>query len=309
MRKEQFFFTGHQNTRLNAILWLPENTPKAILQVTHGMTEHIGRYEALAETLTGQGLAVAGFDLRGHGGNAGDQAVASFGQGGWEASLEDMRLFFQFLEQRFAGIPHFLQGFSLGSYLLREYLGKYPDNIAGAIILGTGNQPVWLLKIMASIALSQTKKVGFDGYSPLVRQLSFGVYNRNFKPNRTEKDWLCSDSAQVDAFIADPLCRGNFSAGLFFQMLQAMARTGGKDACTNWCSDLPVLLLSGEQDPVGNFTKGTKSVYGILKERLRDVTLRFYPGARHDLLHEIDSGTAAQVRAEISGWILSRLGE
>ena len=97
---------------------------KAVLQIAHGMTEHMGRYEAFAEYLVSQGIAVAGFDLRGHGKNSGDPDVASFGIGGWEASIEDMRLFFEWLEQRFSGVAHFMLGFSLGSFLLREYLNK-----------------------------------------------------------------------------------------------------------------------------------------------------------------------------------------
>ena len=228
MRTERFRFTGHNHTDLPALLWQPEGETRALLQITHGMTEHIGRYEAFAEEMTALGIAVAGFDLRGHGTNPGDRAVASFGEKGWEAALKDMKCFYGLLEERFPGIPHYLHGFSLGSFLLREYLGRYPEDGAGAVILGTGNQPGWVLSVMLAIVKAQIQKVGFDGYSPLVRQLSFGTYNRKFKPNRTEKDWLCSDRETLDAFIADPLCRENFSAGLFWQMLSAMKRTGGK---------------------------------------------------------------------------------
>ena len=122
-----------------------------MLQIAHGMTEHMGRYEAFAEDMMGQGFAVAGFDLRGHGKNAGNDQIASCGEGGWAASIEDMRLFYDLLEERFPQVPHFMMGFSLGSFLLREYLGKYPDGVAGAIIMGTGHQPGWLLSIMMGI--------------------------------------------------------------------------------------------------------------------------------------------------------------
>ena len=110
--------------QLPGMLWLPEGDVRAVVQITHGMTEHIGRYEAFAKAMTAQGIAVAGYDLRGHGQNPGNPDVASFGENGWEASLEDMHLFFKVLSARFLGVPHDMLGFSLGSFLLREYLGR-----------------------------------------------------------------------------------------------------------------------------------------------------------------------------------------
>lgn len=120
MYNETFEFSGCCGMALPAVLWLPDGEPRRILQIVHGMTEHIGRYEAFAKALTAQGIAVAGYDLRGHGQNPGNPDVASFGEGGWEASLEDMRLFFEYLAARFPGVPHDMLGFSLGSFLLRE---------------------------------------------------------------------------------------------------------------------------------------------------------------------------------------------
>ena len=127
MKTEIFEFAGYNGIILPAYLWLPDGEVKAVLQITHGMTEHMGRYEAFARYLCSMGITVAGFDLRGHGKNPGDAEVASFGEGGWAASIEDMRLFYELLEQRLTVVPHYMLGFSLGSFLLREYLTKYPD--------------------------------------------------------------------------------------------------------------------------------------------------------------------------------------
>ncbi len=304
MRTESFDFSGCNENTLHAMLWQPEGETKALLQITHGMTEHIGRYEAFARELTAQGIAVAGFDLRGHGKNPGDKEVASFGEGGWEAAIGDMKRFYDLLEDRFPDVLHYLHGFSLGSFLLREYLGHYPEDGAGAVILGTGNQPGWLLSIMMAIVKGQIKKAGFDGDSPLVRQLSFGTYNQKFKPNRTEKDWLCSDSETIDEFIADPLCRDNFSAGLFYQMLSAMKRTGGKDAYDTWDKEKPILLICGENDPVGNMGKGAKSVMQAMNQARLDVTFHLLPGSRHMILGEQASGAADAAVKIILEWIL-----
>ncbi len=303
MRTEQFAFTGYGHTDLPATLWQPEGETNALLQITHGMTEHIGRYEAFAREMTARGIAVAGFDLRGHGRNPGDKAVASFGEGGWEAAIADMKHFYDLLENRFPGVPHYLHGFSLGSFLLREYLSRYPEDGAGAIILGTGNQPGWLLSVMIAIVKGQIRKVGFDGSSPLVRQLSFGTYNQKFKPNRTEKDWLCSDRETIDDFLGDPLCRDNFSAGLFYQMLCAMKRTGRMDACNAWDRKKPVLLICGESDPVGNMGKGAKAVMQAMQRTGLDVTFHLLPGSRHMVLGEHASGAAGAAVERIQEWI------
>ena len=304
MKTEIFQFCGYGNKYLPAVLWLPDGEVRKVLQLTHGMTEHVGRYGEFAKALTSHGIAVAGFDLRGHGKNEGDSGVASFGEGGWEASIEDMHLFFAYLRERFPEAGHYLHGFSLGSFLVREYLGKYPEGISGAVILGTGQQPGAVLGVMTGIVKDQIKKVGFDGYSPLVRQLSFGVYNQNFKPNRTEKDWLCSDEAQLDLYLEDPLCRDNFSAGLFLQMLQAMKRTGSRGAYDGWNRELPVLLISGEHDPVGNMGKGALAVKeNMLRCGMKHVRLCLLPDARHDVHHEKRSGAAGTAVKLILDWI------
>ena len=303
MKNEQFIFSGFGGMELPARIWLPEEAPTAILQITHGMTEHIGRYESLAQVLTPLGIAVAGFDLRGHGNNPGTAGVASFGEGGWEASIEDMKCFFDLLKNRFPGISHYMHGFSLGSLLLREYLGKYPQGIAGAVILGTGQQPRWLLRLMMAIVRGQIRKVGFDGYSPLVRKLSFGVYNQHFKPNRTEKDWLCSDADVLDSFISDPLCRDNFSAGLFYQMLGGMERTGNPETYNTWDKSIPVLLICGENDPVGNMGKASAAVKDSMEKAGIPVAFHLLPNARHMVLGEEGSGAAETSRNLIIDWI------
>ena len=299
MKKEQFMMNG-----LHTVIWQPEQNVKAILQITHGMTEHMGRYETLAAELCSQGIAVAGFDLRGHGRNPGDPQIASFGANGWETTIEDMRLFFKELRSRFPKTSHYMLGFSLGSFLLREYLGKYPDDVAGALIAGTGHQPGWLLAIMMAIVKGQIKKAGFDGTTDLVKQLSFGTYNQKFKPNRTEADWLCSDAESLAQYLADPLVRKNISAGLFWELLGSMKRTGKAESYADWNKEMPVLLLCGSEDPVGDSGKGVAKLYAQMKTAgLQAVECQQFSGARHDIFHEEISGTAENVRHCIADWL------
>ena len=304
MHTETFEFTEFGGVKLPAILWLPDGKPRRILQITHGMTEHIGRYEALAEKLTAQGIAVAGYDLRGHGQNPGNPDVASFGEGGWEASLEDMHLFFEHLSARFPGVPHDMLGFSLGSFLLREYLGRWSKGVSRAIIMGTGYQLAPVLSVMMAVVKGQIKKGGFDNTTDLVRKLSFGTYNQKFKPNRTQSDWLCADTAQLDAYLADPLCRRDISSGLFWQLLGAMKRTGSRAACSTWNKDMPVLLLSGQDDPVGDGGRGVQAVKKQLDAAgMKTVSLHLIHGARHIVLDEHRSGASDEAVRMIGDWL------
>ena len=304
MKTEIFSFTGSGGMLLPAVLWLPEGEPGAVLQITHGMTEHMGRYEKLAEYLTGLNVAVAGFDLRGHGKNPGDPLVASFGEGGWQKALEDMHIFFELLRQRFPELPHYMLGFSLGSFLLREFLNVYPQNeCAGAVIMGTGHQPGWLLSVMMAVVKGEVKKAGANQTTDLVRQLSFGAYNQKFKPNQTTADWLCADAEERAAYLADPLVRRDISAGLFYDLLASMKRTGSAFEYDGWDTDLPILLISGGDDPVGDGGKGVRRLYGQMKKTgMENVTMTLFPDARHDLLHE-ESGAAEAARCCIGDWL------
>ena len=306
--KQYFEFSGYGGHMLPAVIWAPEQDVKAVLQITHGMTEHMGRYENFAADLCSQGVVIAGFDLRGHGRNPGNPEIASFGVGGWEAAMEDMRLFFEELRSRFPGVPCYMMGFSLGSFLLREYLGKYPEDVSGAVIAGTGHQPGWLLALMMVIVKGEFKKAGFDGTTDLIKQLSFGTYNKKFKPNRTEADWLCSDAEALDQYLADPLVRKNISAGLFWELLGSMKRTGKAESYAGWNKEIPVLLLYGADDPVGDSGKGVPRLYNLMKKAgLQAVECQQFPGARHDLFHEETNGTAESVRHCIADWLTERL--
>lgn len=307
MKTEEITFLGDGGVSLTGKIWMPKETPKRLLQISHGMTEHIGRYEKLAEAMTARGVAVAGFDLRGHGQNGGDPKCASFGKGGWKASIRDMHLFYREMERCFPEIPHFMMGFSLSSFLLRDYLSCYEDKIAGAAILGTGHQPGGVLSVLMQLVKREIRVHGFDSATPLVDKLSFESYNRKFAPNMTRCDWLCADEEQRAAYCGDSLCREHISSGLFYQLLDAMRRTGKKDAYEKWDKTLPILLLSGDRDPVGDFGKGIQRVKNSMdRAGLKDVEFHLIPNARHDLFHEEKSGGAKKTEDILVKWVLEK---
>lgn len=302
-------FVAYSHTIKNAapaVIWLPDGEVKSVLQIVHGMTEHIDRYQQLAELLTREGIAVAGFDLQGHGKNGNGLNCASFGDGGWEVMLEESHQFHIWLKKRFINVKHYLFGFSLGSFLVREYFSTYEEqDISGAIIMGTGQQPAFVLSIIMAVVKGEIRKVGYDNTTDFVKKLSFGTYNKKFRPNRTKADWLCSDETELDNYIADKLCKEDISAGLFWQLLASMKRTANKNTYLKWNKNMPILLISGEDDPVGGAGKGVRLVERTMRNAgLLNVTLKLYPGARHDLLHEEKSGVSHEVYQAIKEMLI-----
>lgn len=294
MKTEQMDYSG-----LPGYLWTPDGDPKALLLVIHGMTEHAGRYRNFAQVMTGEGIAVAAYDLRGHGRNVARSDCAAMAPGDWEKSIGDIDRAIEQLRQRFSA-PVYLLGFSLGSFLVREYMQRQSAKMNGVILIGTGTQPKWLLKLMKLLVNTQIRKAGFTETTELVRQLSFGAYNQKFKPTRTQSDWLCSDERELDAYLADPLCKKDIASGTFYALLDSMERTA---AAVPGCSCVPVLLLGGDRDPVGDFGKGTDAVNRLLLQAGYPVKLHRFPGARHMLLHEQSGGQAAQAMETILRWI------
>lgn len=303
MRLETSRFSGTHGTELPYMIWAPETMPCMVLQITHGMTEHIGRYVALARELTTFGIVVAGFDLRGHGENPSVHGTATLGKTGWEESLRDMHYFRMMLQQKYPGLPLYMMGFSLGSFLQREYLNMYQAP-AGVILVGTGTQPAPLLTILMKVIHGEIRKSGFNRSTPLVRKLSFEAYNCKFTPNETRADWLCSDRTQLAHYLNDRDCREEISAGLFYQLLESMKRTGTKESYHNWSKSMPVLMISGMNDPVGDMGKGVRQVLAQMRRAgMTNVQMQLYPNARHDVLHEEITGTARAVRDLIFSWL------
>lgn len=308
MNTKSFRFVGANGVMLPGVIWTPICKPCMVVQIVHGMTEHIGRYEKLASILTGNGIAVVGFDLRGHGQNKGDHVCASFGKKGWRASLHDIFLFHLEINRLFPNIPYFMMGFSLGSFLVRDYLSRYNDKVAGAIIMGTGYQGGIVLSILKAAVHMEIREYGFNYFTPLVRKLSFDTYNKKFAPNKTPYDWLCSDEAELHAYMSDPLCCRNISAGLFWQMLDAMKRTGNMRTYKHWHRETPVLLLSGANDPVGDFGKGVRRLmHNMAKGGVKNVQMHLIPNARHDLLHEKRSGAADETVEILTDWLFENI--
>jgi alpha-beta hydrolase superfamily lysophospholipase len=285
--------------------WLPNGKPKAVVQISHGMQEHGGRYEPFAELLTAGGYAVYASDQRGHGKTAlGMDKQGQLGPGGWDHTVAALRQLTESIRKDFPGVPVFLCGHSWGSLLAQNYLQRWGGELQGAILCGTtGKNP--MVRIGRWLARRRVRRQGAAAPGGILEKMSFAGYNRKFAPIRTPKDWLSRDNEEVDKYIADPYCGKPFPNGFFFDLADLLVHTWEPQNERRVPKGLPIRLMSGALDPVGMSTKAvTALARRYEKNGIRDITCRFYPGARHELLHETNR---AEVMQEVLAWLDSHL--
>jgi len=272
-------------------------SPKAVLQVTHGMAEHMARYDGFGSYLAANGVAMVGMDLAGHGKSIGEGGIAGYlgESGGWENLVLDMRALFLAAKEKYPNVPYIMMGHSMGSFLTRTYCGRY-DDMDGVIISGTaGKNPA--IGAAKAIAAAQIALRGGKAKSELLNKLSFGSYNSAFKPNRTEFDWLSRDEGEVDKYAADPLCGFVFTASAFRELFYGLSLIAGEDWARRTAMK-PIYIFSGACDPVGGMGKGVREVADMLSATGHDVTLKLYDGGRHEMLNELN-------RDEVYGDVLN----
>ena len=290
MNKREFYYPSSDGkTGIHAVEWSPDESPKAILQITHGVTEYILRYEEFAEYLTNKGILVVGNDHIGHGSSIAENAKPMyFGpEGSFKYAVDDVNTLYKTTKEKYENIPYIILGFSLGSFIVRRFLIDYPDTVDGAILVGTGQIAPIKIKIAKFIAKSEAKKHGDDNPTPMIKSLSFDNYNKLFKPNRTDYDWLCLSKTSLDKYIKDEKRGKELSAGLFREMLSGMEYTGNLENIKKMNKDIPIIFLSGEMDPVGEKGKSVKKAYSDFKKvGIEDVSTKLYKDLRHDILHE-----------------------
>lgn len=293
MSREEFYYESSDNiTKIHACIWIPDDKqPKGIIQIAHGVTEYILRYEEFAKYFTSKGYIVVGNDHIGHGLSVAEgREKMYFGkEGSWDFVVDDIKKCYEITKKRFPNLEYIFLGFSLGSFLMRTYLIKYPNDIHKAIIMGTGQISAIPLKLARSMANSEAKKVGEDHSTQKIHDLTFGTYNKIFAPNKTEYDWLCANEEALREYIDDPLRGGDFSAGLFREMLNGMLYTSKINNIQKMNKDIKILLISGQKDPVGNCGKGVIKTYKAFKKAgINNISLKLMPNDRHDILHEKD---------------------
>lgn len=304
MAKTEFYFPSSDGkTSIHAVEWLPEGDPIGVYQIAHGVAEYALRYEPFAEFLNSKGFVVVANDHIGHGLSVAEGAAQLyFGKkDGWTHVVDDMFELRKRTGQKYPGLPYFLMGHSMGSFLTRTYLIRYPGSVKAAIIMGTGQQPGYMVAGGRLAAKVIGKKSGYDKFNETVDGLAFGAYNKPFEPKRTNYDWLSANEENVDKYIADPLCGGGATAGLFLEMLGGIGFIGKQSNVEKMDKNIPILFISGEMDPVGELGKGVRKAYeSFRKAGVKDVELKLYPGLRHEILNEKEKD---QVYADIWAWV------
>lgn len=300
--RTDFYFDSNGIGKIHCRSWMPEGTPKAVVQIIHGIAEYIDRYDTFAEQLNTHGIAVVAGDHMGHGSSSGESGIQGFFHGGWFAAVDDTYHLLQKTMEELPNVPYFLFGHSMGSFMARTILCKYPDSgIAGCIICGTGWQPESLLTVALPICNMICKVDGEQKPSHKLQKLIFGGYNKRVEHPRTQSDWLSRDDRIVDAYIADPLCGFIPSAGLIRDMLTGIRYIERTENLQRMRKDLPVYFVSGAEDPVGDYGKGVRqAAQAFCKSGMQNVSVKLYPLCRHEILNEINR---EEVYQDIISWI------
>lgn len=286
--------------------WLPQGQPRGIVQIVHGVAEHIGRYEHVARFLNEHGVLVCGGDHLGHGKTASDGKYGYFAsRGGWDLVVRDIRRLRELEEETHPGAPYVMLGHSMGSFLTRTYLIGWPGTLDGAVLSGTGQEPAPLVMFGKGLAGGIGVLRGDDYVSRLVYTLSMGSYNRTFKPNRTPGDWLSRDEMMVDAWLKDPMCRFQPTVSMFRDMMGGLQFIASPKNLARMSRETPVLFLSGGRDPVGAMGRGVEKVVGMFRKAgCKDVTLKLYPEGHHEVLNEINR---QEVMEDLWAWLEQKL--
>ena len=303
--RSDYYYDSKGGGAIHAAVWTPDTTPKAIFQIVHGIAEHVDRYEAFANTLCQHGFIVVAEDHMGHGGSVGNQPLGYF-SGGWFAAVADTYRLLRDTMAKHPGLPYFLFGHSMGSFMVRTLLAEYPDSgIHGAIICGTGWQPGFMLLAGNALSSLSCKINGETKIDMGLYKLIFGGYNKKVEHPETAFDWLSRDHASVQNYADDPLCGFIPTAGLLRDMMRGMAYIEKPETLSKMNMDIPMLFVAGGDDPVGNYGKGVQQCTQAFRSAgVKDLTARIFPLCRHEILNELNRD---EVMDYIIQWVENKI--
>ena len=302
-----YFQSSTGRTSIHALKCVPDSKPRAVVQIAHGIAEHIDRYRPFMEFLADNGFVVAGNDHLGHGKSIRVPEEQGFfaEKDGWWRVVDDMDKLHDIMSKEYPELPYVLFGHSMGSFLTRTYLIKHPDKYDGVILSGTGHQSPALVLGGNAAASVMAKLNGAMGDGAKLDSLAFGTYLNKIENPRTKFDWLSRDTEQVDKYIADPLCGFVGKIGLYRDMMQGIKFITDKKNIAQMNKEKPVYFMSGDGDPVGEYGKGVERAYKAFCDAgLHDVFMRLYPGGRHEMLNETNK---EQVYQDILSWLNEKI--
>lgn len=307
---QEFYFTSSTGTnQIRVKKCLPDSAPAAIVQIAHGIAEHVDRYREFMEFLAAHGFLVVANDHLGHGKSIKVPEDLGFfaASDGWDYVVRDMEKLHDLTVKEYPGLPYVMFGHSMGSFLTRTYIIRYPGKYDGVILSGTGHQAKALVLGGYALASAAVKLNGPRGSGETLNNIAFGAYNNGFENPRTNFDWLSRVEAEVDKYIADPLCGFVASVGLFRDMMGGIKFITNQKNINTMSRTQPVYFMSGDCDPVGDNGKGVERAYkAFCRAGLYDVMLRLYPGGRHEMLNEENK---YDVFNDILNWLQAKIAK
>jgi len=303
MRADSFTFKADDQKDIHVYRWRPDDgaPARAVIHIAHGMAEHAARYARVAEALVGAGYVVYANDHRGHGKTAAPGDLGWLGPDGFRRCVRDLEQLVAFEKKENPGLPAVIFGHSMGSYMTQALLIEAGAEVRGAVLSGTGGKPSLIASAGRVVARAERRRLGPRGSSKILRALSFDAFNKAFRPNRTAFDWLSRDEAEVDRYVADPLCGFPVSTQLWVDMLDALAMISAPEQQARLPRELPIYVFCGTEDPVGERTKSVEQLLGAYgRAGVRDVAHKFYPGARHETLNETNRD---EVTRDLLAWL------
>ena len=305
--KDFYFNSSTGKNKIHARMCVPDTEPRAIVQIIHGIAEYIDRYDKFMSFLADNGIIAVGTDHLGHGKSIESEEQTGFFayDNGWDYVVRDEEVLRLAMHENYPELPIIVFGHSMGSFITRTLLIRYPDAFNAAIISGTGNQSAVLVNGGLFMGNLVTGLKGAHHYSKFLNNLAFGSYNKIYENPKTEYDWLSRDEVNVQKYIDDPLCGFIPSCSLFRDMMTGVKFITNKKNLTAMNKDMPVYFMSGDMDTVGECGKGVQKAYNnFLEAGMKDVSIKLYPGGRHEMLNEINKD---EVYADILAWLGSKI--
>lgn len=293
---------GKDGYEFSVSFWLPDGKIKGIVQILHGMVEYIDRYDDFARYLCNLGFAVAGDDHRGHGFTAGEENLGKVPDGHtYFDTVDDAIILTDYLQSKYPDVPTIVFGHSYGSFLAQGYIQQNSDKINGCVLCGSARMDNSDVKTGRKVANMQFKLYGKDKPANLIRKLSFGGYDKPFKHEKRKNAWLNRDVDACEKYNNDKFCNYTMSIGFYKYFFDGLIKIYEQERLDKINKDLPLFIISGDKDPVGNMGKLVRELYDLYVDNgIKNVKIKLYNNARHEILNELNK---AEVYQDVSDWI------
>lgn len=294
IEKQEFYFGSRDGEhRLHAIKWIPKiEKPICILQIVHGMSEYVDRYDTFARYMAGKGILVVGDDHLGHGLSIKEGELRGYfcKEDAATVLVRDEHRLKKMMQEQYPGVPYIILGHSMGSFILRNYLMRYGSGIDGAVIMGTGMQPKRQVIFAWTFATVLSVLAGPKHICRWLDKILFSAYNRKFHAGPEDSgSWVSVNPENAKTYKEDLMCNFVFTANGFQTLMKLIWNLYDEEKLGQMPKNLPVFFVSGKEDPVGNYGRDVEKVFRSFEELgMEQVQLKLYPGDRHEILNEAD---------------------